>query len=112
MANKLYKPILIDSILADENLEKQRFVGFDGKTCDAGAKALGVCDAATEKDQYAPIGVIGILLVEAGGDIEVGDEVASDADGKAVAIGRNEISNGYALDSAEEGDVIRIVRGI
>lgn len=112
MANKLYKPILIDSIKAGENLEKQRFIGFDGKTCEAGAKALGVCDVETEKDQYAPIGVMGILLVEAGGYIEVGDEVASDADGKAVAIGRNEISNGYALDSAEEGDIIRIVRGI
>ena len=112
MANKLYKPILIDSILAGENLEKQRFVGFDGKTCSAGAKALGVCDVETEKGQYAPIGVIGIFLVEAGDDIDAGDEITSDADGRAVIVARNEIPNGYALDSAEEGDVIRIVRGI
>ena len=112
MANKLYKPILIDSIKAGENLEKQRFIGFDGKTCTAGAKALGVCDVETEKDQYAPVGVMGILLVEAGGNITAGDEVASDADGRAVTVARTELPNGFALDSAEEGDIIRIVRGI
>ena len=62
MANKLYKPILIDSIVADENLEKQRFIGFDGKHCQAGAKALGVCDVSTEKGQLAPVGVFAHLF--------------------------------------------------
>ena len=112
MAQKLYKPVLIESITAGEDLQKQRFIGFDGKTCQAGAKALGICDAETEKGQCAPVGVIGILLIEAGGNITAGDEVASDSDGRAVTVARTELPNGFALDSAEEGDVIRIVRGI
>ena len=42
MANKLYKPLLIDSIKAAENIVQQRFIGFDGKYCKSGAKAFGV----------------------------------------------------------------------
>ena len=36
MANKLYKPLLIDSVLATEDLPKQRFISFDGKVSKAG----------------------------------------------------------------------------
>lgn len=112
MANKLYKPLLIDSIKAEENLEKQRFIGFDGRHCTAGAKALGICDVETEKDQYAPVAILGVLLIQAGGDIDVGDKITSDATGKAVKVTTTEEINGYALDSAESGEVIRIARGI
>ena len=38
MANKLYKPLLIDSVLAAEDLPKQRFISFDGKVSKAGEK--------------------------------------------------------------------------
>ena len=51
MANKLYKPLLIDSIKAAENIVQQRFIGFDGKYCKLGAKAFGISDVDTEKDQ-------------------------------------------------------------
>ena len=30
MANKLYKPLLIDSVLATADLPKQRFISFSG----------------------------------------------------------------------------------
>src|SRR5574344_25560 len=113
MNNKLYKPLLIDSIKATANLPKQRFVGFDGGICTAGAKAYGVCDVETESGQQAPIGVLGILLVEAGGAIAQGASVTSDATGKAVAVTSTEKANGTALDAATAaGEVIRIVRGI
>ena len=112
MANKLYKPILIDSITAAGNLEKHRFVGFDGNHCTAGAKALGVCDVETESGQLAPIGVLGIFLVEAAGNITAGAAVTSDANGKAVTVGNNDEINGYSLDAAQTGSIIRIVRGI
>ena len=49
MAQKLYKPLLIDSIKAATDIPKQRFVGFDGKLCTAGAKALGICDVETDE---------------------------------------------------------------
>lgn len=112
MANKLYKPILIDSIVAGANLEKQRFVGFDGNYCQAGAKAFGVCDVETEAGQLAPVGVLGIFLVEAAGTITAGSAVTSDANGKAVAVSNSDATNGYSLDSATTGSLIRVVRGI
>ena len=112
MANKLYKPLLIDSIEAGENVEQHRFIGFDGKHCQAGAKALGVCDVSTEKGQLAPVGVFGIFLVEAAENIAAGDEIASDANGKAVKVARTELTNGYSLDTVQSGSLVRIVRGI
>ena len=112
MANKLYKPLLIDSVLASADLPKQRFISFNGTVSGAGEKAYGICDVETESGQYAPIATTGILLVEAGGTIAVGDEVTSDANGKAITLGNNQKSNGYALDAGADGDVIRIIRGI
>lgn len=113
MAKKLYKPLLIDSIKAGENVEQYRFIGFDGRHCSAGQKAYGVCDVSTEKDQLAPVGVIGVFLVEAASAITAGAKVTSNADGKAVTVADNNEINGIALDSASaSGDIIRIIRGI
>ena len=111
MAEKLYKPLLIDSLKANEDLAKQVFVDFEGNICTAGKKAFGVCDVETNKDQIAPIAVLGILLVVAGGTITKGSNITSDANGKAVVVTSTEAINGYALDDGSEGEVIRIARG-
>lgn len=111
MTNKHYKPLLIESVKAASDLVEHRFVGFDSNHCEAGAKALGVVDVATEKDQFAPIALFGILLVEAGGTIAVGDGIASDANGKAVKAESTAIINGYALDAGTTGQKIRILKG-
>ena len=84
MVEKLYKPLLIDSLKANADLPKQVFVDFEGNICSAGKKAFGVCDVETDKDQLAPIAVLGILLVVAGGTITKGSNITSDANGKAV----------------------------
>lgn len=113
MANeKLYKPILIDSVKVTVDVAKQRFIGFDGKYCAAGAKAYGVSDVEIDAGQYAPVAISGILLVEAGGSIAAGADITSDANGKAVAAAEDDAVNGYALDGATAGQIIRIVRGI
>ena len=113
MAEKTYKPLLIDSVKAVSNLKQHRFVGLDGNVCQAGAKAYGVCDVETDAEQYTPVAVLGILLIETGGAITIGAEVTSDAEGKAVAVTGSEKVNGYALDeSTTSGEIIRIVRGI
>ncbi len=112
MTNKTYQPLLIHSVKASSDLKEHRFVGFNGNYCAAGDKALGVCDVSTENGQYAPVGVFGFLLVEAGGVIEAGSAVTSDANGKAVAVSSGDEVNGYALDSAVAGQEIRILRGI
>jgi hypothetical protein len=112
MAEKLYKPLLIDSIKATANLPKQRFVDFNGAICTAGAKAYGICDVETDLGQFAPVGVLGIFLVESGGVVTKG-AVTSDATGKAVNLTTTEAVNGYALDEASaDGEIIRIIRGI
>lgn len=112
MTNKTYLPILIQGIKAKTDLNQHRFVGFDGNYCQEGKKALGVIDVSTEKDQVCPYAVLGILLVETGGEIKAGDSVTSDSEGKAIKTSDNTEVNGYALDSAVLGEEIRIVRGI
>ncbi len=109
MKNKGYKPLLIESIKASSDIEQHRFIGFDGNYCTAGAKALGVSDVSTEKDQFAPVAIYGILLVEAAGTISAGDSISSNADGKAVKTTDSAIINGYSLDDATEGQEIRIL---
>ena len=51
MANKLYQPLLIESVKATADIEQHRFIGFDGAYCSAGAKALGVSDVSIENGQ-------------------------------------------------------------
>lgn len=112
MVEKLYKPLLTETIQAAVNLDKQRFIGFDGNYCTQGAKALGVSDAEIDAGQFAPVVSLGIVLVKTAGVIDRGSKVASDANGYAIACTDGE-ENGFALDSSfVSGAVIRIVRGI
>ncbi len=112
MTNKHYKPLLIESVQANADLTEHRFIGFNGKHCEAGAKALGVVDVSTEKEQFAPVAIFGILLVDAGGTIALGDAVASDADGKAIKAESTALINGYACDAGVAGQKIRVLKGI
>lgn len=108
---KTQQPILTTSILAAEDLPEQTFVGFDGKVCKAGEKALGVVNADTAADNMTPADVLGVILVIAGAAITAGSEVESDGSGHAVPKTTG-VGNGVAWDEAAAGDVIRIVRGI
>lgn len=109
---KTYKPLLAETIKAAVNLEKQRFIGFDGNYCTQTAKALGVSDVEIDEGQFAPVFTLGILLVKTAGAITKGSKVASDANGYAVTYSTGEY-NGFALDTAvSSGEVIRIIRGI
>ena len=84
MTEKTYKPILISSVFAKSNIKKCRFIDFEGNYSTAGAKAYGVADVETDKDEMLPVGF-------------------SDS----------EECNGYALDEASAaGEFIRIIRGI
>lgn len=109
---KTQQPVLTTSVVALVDLPRYRFAGFDGGLCLAGAKSLGPVAADTEADNVAPINVLGICLVTAGGALAAGDEVESDADGRAVKLTTG-AANGIAMDVATaSGDVVRIVRGI
>lgn len=110
---RTYKPLLMDSIKVHSNIKEQRFIGFDGNYCQAGAKALGVSDVDIQAEQYAPVALFGILLVKTGGAVAAGDKVTSDDNGKAVTVTGAEEINGYALDAAAgNNEIIRIAKGI
>jgi len=112
MTERTYKPLLIDSVQAAVNLDKQRFVGLDGNYCTANVKAYGVSDVEIEAGQYAPVAMLGILLVKTAAAITVGSKVSSDAAGYALTFTTGDY-NGYALDTAAgAGEIIRIARGI
>jgi len=107
-----FAPGVIYSIRAAADLPKARFVGFDGNLCASGAKALGVTQYDFAAGEMAGVIVNGIALVEAGGAISQGAEVASGADGKAVALtdASTQKRNGWALDAASAaGQVIRVL---
>lgn len=112
MINKIYKPLLIESIKAASDIKQHRFIGFDGNYCKEKTKALGVSDVDIEKDQLVPVAIFGSLLVEAGGTLTSGDPVTSNAEGKAVKAEETDAINGYAQDDGTEGSEIRIIRGI
>jgi hypothetical protein len=109
LTNKTYAPVLSITVRASQNLPAFRFAGFNGGLCSQGEKALGVTDAYCPSDENATVTVIGVVLVEAGGNISVGDDVTSGANGKALAGSSNDFINGDALDDGASGDLIRVL---
>lgn len=94
------------TVLAAEAIPKQRFVGFDGNLCGAGAKALGASEIDFGSGEYAGVIGTGSVIVEAAEAIAVGGGVESDADGKAAALDTGTV-NGYAMTAAAQaGDLI------
>lgn len=109
-----FQPVLTTTIRAAVDFEHPyRFVGFDGNRPAAGGKALGVNNATFAKDELASVDAIGVVLVETGDAVAVGNEVTPDADGRAVPIQGGNWPGGWALDAATAaGEVIRVIRGI
>lgn len=107
-----YAPGIIWHIEAAVDLVKQRFIGFDGNLCGAGAKSPGVIDSDTAAGKMAPFALNGVLIVEAGGTVTAEGKVESDASGRAVDITTGE-ANGWALTGATAaGQFVLIARGI
>ena len=105
------QPILITSIQCKEagGVLKNRFIRFDGTYGLEGAKSLGVVNADTNVNEYAPVTVKGIALIEAGGPISRGSAIETFDDGMAAPLTSGTLE-GYALDSASSaGQLIRIL---
>jgi Uncharacterized conserved protein (DUF2190) len=102
-------PVGIFSLLAAAALTRMTFVGLDGNVCAANAKAAGTANADAGSGNMVPVAPLGVRLVIAGGAINAGAAVDSDASGYAVTHNAGVI-NGYALDAAgASGDIIRII---
>ncbi len=74
-----------DTILATGALTEKTFIGYDGATCAANAKAVGVAIYDASTGDAASVAISGKLVVTAGGAVAAGDAVASDASGYAVS---------------------------
>lgn len=106
---KTEQPILITSIPAAADIEKNLFIGFDGNLCADGVKSFGVSNASASITEQLPVCVSGIALVLAGAPITAGAGVEADANSKAITLDSGEL-NGYALDTANEADeLIRVL---
>lgn len=109
---KTEQPILTTSVLAAAALTARRFVTTAGAVPAAGAKVLGVTNADYASGEQAGVGVLGILLVEAGAAVSADDQVQSDANGCAITLAAG-VDCGRALDAATAaGQFIRVARGI
>jgi len=110
---------LTASVSLPFTLPAHRFVKLDGNLTSAVTDfALGVSatetdfTTATEKaNLFYPVVTDGIVLVESGGAIAVGDKVFPTTDGKAVNSGvwPDVLPRGIAVDSATgAGELIRV----
>jgi len=105
------QPILITSIQCKEpgGVVKKRFIRFDGTYGIEGVKSLGIVNADTNQNEYAPVTVKGIALIEAGGPITMGSGIETFDDGTAAPLTTGTLE-GYAMDTASAaGQIIRIL---
>ncbi len=105
------QPILITSIQCKEpgGVVKNRFIRFDGTYGIEGVKSLGIVNADTSQNEYAPVTVKGIALIEAGGPITMGSGIETFDDGLAAPLTSGALE-GYAMDAASgAGQIIRIL---
>lgn len=83
---KTEQPLLIVSIPAQTDLNKNHFVSFNGGLPQANSKPLGVVNADTGAGNMCPVTVNGIALVKSGSIITKGSPVTTDASGRAVPV--------------------------
>ena len=105
---KTEQPILITSITAVSNTAKNLFINFTGSICAANEKALGVSVDDTLLGEQLPVTAKGIAIVKSGAPIAQGAKISSDSSGQAVTYTTGDY-NGYALDSAATGELVRIL---
>lgn len=78
--------IMAPSVKTAGAILQKRFVSFAGAQVSAvGAKAYGSSlMSATAANQYIPVLTLGIGEVESGGAVAIGDDIISDATGRAI----------------------------
>jgi hypothetical protein len=97
-----------------------RFVQMDGTYAGANEYSIGVLKAVGVANVPAPFAINGIMFIEAGGEIDVGESIVCGSNGKAAAATLYQESGGeltspaniqgIALDAAtQDGDVIRML---
>lgn len=104
------QPVLITSVIAEEDLSKHIFVNTNGQTCDAATIPLGVVNADTKLNEQCPVATSGIVLVYSGASLSSGNPIQSDDNGKVIQQTDDYFKRGFAIDSASGADeLIRVL---
>ena len=98
------RPLLTLPVTAAAVITAKYFVTAAGAVCGDGAKALGVSLFNTDTGNEISVVTLGTAIVIAGAGITVGDDVASDAAGKAVTAATGDVVLGRALETAAAGE--------
>jgi len=108
------KPGTIVTGLATGAITKRRFISYADAVCGTkGMLAKGVSreEDSDSGDSFAIV-IDGTALVEAGDALDAGDQVTTNALGKAVVAGRGEYANGVVMRSqAVAGQLVEIRLG-
>ncbi|MFC3874898.1 capsid cement protein [Neisseria musculi] len=100
--------VLVATITATGEIVKDRFVNFSGAQAKAGEAVLGVAPYDVANGDTAAVDVVGIAVVEAGGEIAAGAQVGADAQGCAVT-GAAKIAGTALTAAAGAGEIIRVL---
>ncbi len=103
------RPVLEFPVVAAGAIARKRFVTYQRAQAQDGQRALGVSDYEAAQGKLCNLVVLGTTVVEAGGAVGVGDEVQSDAQGRAILRAAG-VSNGRAVQAASAaGQMIEIL---
>ncbi len=105
----LFQPVQKVTIKSSDNLLAFRFVGFNGSHCTAGSKSLGVTERKWAANKDASIVTYGTVPVEAVGSISVGENLASDSQGRAVVASSGAAVNARSLEATANGGIIKVL---
>lgn len=98
--------------IAPSSVSAHRFVGFDDAQASvAGQKIKGVARSDAASGAAYPIGVKGTDIIETGGAFSIGDDVISDASGRAVKASASGPAAVTAITKANPGVVTAVGHG-
>ena len=109
------KPTELITLVAAEAFTNKRYffvkIDSNGEAAVAGdgEAAVGVAQEEVLAGEYMAIMTLGISKVKAGGTITAGNNVASDASGRAVAAAGDDAILGIALEDASENDLFSVL---
>ncbi|MBF0802909.1 MULTISPECIES: capsid cement protein [unclassified Neisseria] len=108
MAKQTKQVILTTTARTTGKVVENRFVTFAGKQAKANEAVLGVAIHNAEEGDLLGVDIVGIALVEAGGEVAAGATVSADAQGCAVA-GTQNVAGTAVGAAAAAGDLIRVL---
>lgn len=107
--NVSYQPVQKISVRAEQDLPAFRFISHLGTICGDGLKSLGTIDRDWLEGTNASVVTLGTVAVETSTTVHTGDDLTSDAIGKAKPAGTTDKVNGRALEDCLGSGYVKIL---